>query len=52
MALAGEVTRGLVKNFLMSEKAQRFHDRVPRLAQDEYPVSLISVLACDELSTY
>jgi hypothetical protein len=51
MALAGEVTRGLIKNFLMGEKAQRFHDRVPRLPHDEYPVSLISLSACDELTT-
>jgi len=37
---------------LVSEKAERFHDRDTRLAHDEYPVSLASVSACDELSTY
>jgi hypothetical protein len=29
MALAEEVTHGFIENFLMSEKAQRFHGWVP-----------------------
>ena len=49
---AEEVTGGFIKDFLVSEKAERFHDRDTRLAHDEYPVSLASVSACDELSTY